>query len=313
MQLPNTKSEYQAAIEPLRAALMDLIEFNRLNRTELGDRPADGSPAYFDQKLEAGYTHFRGLPTVEPILLGSLQLVAAEDLIAAFCNLVALPPAVLFADRVLTRSAIEACARSYWLLDPVIDTRTRVGRGISERLFGLHAEAKCLDVEGAKKKRDRMKELVRQAEAEGFVIVSPKKEAPYVSGCHRPMVGQAIAQILGDDSVAGVPLGSLTQAYLSMFVHATTTGLLSVGKFDLATPREPGVSNVPLVSSSADVNSFFGLCALAYMTAATARRELYGWVDDRWNKLCVNFAALNRRYNAGAAPAHRTVNSATAQ
>jgi hypothetical protein len=297
VELPNTKGEYQAAIEPLRAALMDLIELNRLNRTELDDRPAEGSPAYFDEKLETGYVHLKGRPALEPLLLGRLQLVAAEDLIAAFCSLVALPPAVLFADRVLTRSAIEACARSRWLLDPIIDPRTRVARGVTERLFGLHADTRYLGVEEANKKRDRMKELARQADLDGFTILWPKKEAPCVAGCRRPTAGQAMTQILGDDYVEGVRLGPSTQGYLSMFVHATTSGLLSVGDFDLATPRAPGISNVPLVSSSSDVNSFFGLCALAYINAATAHRQLLGWTDDRWRKVCMNFAALNRRFN----------------
>ena len=89
----------------------------------------------------------------------SLQsgLVSTANLVRSIGRLL-YAPVSLKGVEVLARTALEAAARSWWLLDPDIAPRERVTRGVGEALHGLRADARMLGKTGNR-------ELVKSAQS----------------------------------------------------------------------------------------------------------------------------------------------------
>ena len=80
---------------------------------------------------------------VDVLDISTLGLASTANLASSIGRLL-YAPVSLKAVEVLARTALEAAARSWWLLDPEIALHERVTRGVGEALHGLRADAHAL-------------------------------------------------------------------------------------------------------------------------------------------------------------------------
>ena len=75
--------------------------------------------------------------------LASLKLTAAKDHILSVHKLL-VPPHSLYGLAVMARASVEASAKAFWLLDPNISVRERVGRSLGEQLYSAEEASSAL-------------------------------------------------------------------------------------------------------------------------------------------------------------------------
>lgn len=288
--------QYVGRIEPLRAGLLSLIRHVAATRAA-HDGPAPESEAHTQETTDLAYrASLGGHPALTTRLLGTLQLSSAEDHLAALCRLYALPEPVIFTDRTLLRAGVEAAARAFHLLDWRCDLRTRVARGLNERLHDHHqAHGMLEENERAEHMRERETLLIMCSQA-GYKPQTPKKGAAWVLH-QRPTATDVMSHLFdsGSLSVGEQSLGVVAQRYLSTFVHGTTLGLLSTMHLDQAKRHEEGSTiTAPLESNTTTVNGFLAVASVAYIVSATALLRYAGWMDDSWRKQVTNQTGLVR-------------------
>jgi hypothetical protein len=290
------RAEFTQATRAMRDAVLDLVNFHEEERALLGHEPAMASPAWADDLKEHHFAAIEGHPCREPRLLGSVRLSLAEELIRAVCTLHAGPVAVLAADRILVRSVLEACGRALWLLDPTIDTEARVARGLIERLEDIRLQRNLVKghPEHALAYQRQIERLSSEAEQAGFRVEHPRKHPSKVGGERRPSSSEAVAATLDTDAESRT--GALAQGLFSLSVHANPIAMLMHrDDGDSLVDLGKGMYSVPLVMKSQQVNLLVGYCALSYVTAVNANRELMGWQSDRWDRIRMNVRNVSRR------------------
>jgi hypothetical protein len=284
---------FLAAIEPMRAALADVIAGTQELQHH---QPAADSLAMAELADEADLIEaLGGSPGHNARMIGGFQLMAAERHVEALGLLITARESILYSGEVLGRAAIEACARSFWLLDAALSARERAARGMTERLYGMW-EVMRLTGDRARY-RAQSEALLADAKQAGYPTHHRKKASHYVGRTPRPDATTAMSQVMAVPGVdLDVDLGKLAQRYLSMFVHATTPGLLlAAGDRSGALPIDDLTVRVPLYASSDQVNTVLALVGSAYVRAAAAQLGLSGWTTDDWQKKAVNLAGLSRQ------------------
>jgi hypothetical protein len=295
-------ADYLAAIEPVRAGLLGLIEGVDARRISRGGEPESLSPAEMDMREQPTFAVGDGTPVLNARGLGGLQLYAAEEHFKATCRLLAMREPVVFSDRVLVRAGLEAAARSLWLLDWRIDVRTRVARGFTERLYGLFEEQ---GLAGNEKRADYIQKrdaMLADAAAVGLRCSGSQRRGAHFVEAQRPSATAALRSLLdvaGNSDALG--LGGTAQKYLSMFVHSTIPGLLSAGDRATVRPGVNGAAEIAMMSSSSTVNGLLALSATGYMVAASSFLQYMGWSDDAWTKEAQNMGRLLRHVFPSAA------------
>jgi hypothetical protein len=281
----------------MRDAVLDLVEFHEQERSKLRHDPAMGSPAWRDDLSEHRFAAIEGHPCREARVLGSVQLSAAEELIRAICTLHQGPYPVLAADRILVRSALEACGRAHWLLDPSIDSRDRVARGLIERLEDLRLQRRLVEQHSvyAAQCQAQIERLSSEATCAGFKVQHTAKHPSRVDRQRRPSSSEAVAAAIDAGESSGA--GALAQRLFSMSVHSNPISML-MHRDDSDAPVDlgRGLYTVPLVMTSQQVNLLIGYSGLAYMRVANANRQLMGWRDDRWDRIRLNARNVSRRF-----------------
>lgn len=282
---------YLAVVEPVRAGLLGLIDLViALEETHV-HRPVAMSPALAEEREEPAFgEHITGRPVLVPRNFAALQVRAAADLFGAMCRLYELPATVLFADRVLLRAGIEAAARSLWLHDWRLDVRRRVARGLTERLHDLHQNQQLAGDDGAEERRRTRAQILRDAAAAGYVTLEPKRDAAWV-GEPRPSATAVMVDLFGTED-AEPALGRTAQRYLSMFVHATTSGLISVASREDVVDHGDGELSTALVSNANDANNLLAFASLAWITAASSWVTFMGWPTTGWVRAVRNQQGL---------------------
>lgn len=282
----------------MRSGLLWLLEDVAQRQTANDHQPTPGSRAAVEVAEEPAYAeHVGGRPVVNARQMGSIQLAAAADHLGAMCRVLELEATVLYADKVLARAGIEAAARAFWLLDPSIDARTRVARGLSERFHDTYQAGQLLGDEDRTERMADREALLQRASTAGFKCFTPRKNPAYVEH-ERPGATAVMKQLLDADPISDVhdSLGAGTQRYLSTFVHATMVGLHSVISVEDVIDVGDGVSSAPLVSNSATVVSLLALCSLAWTSAATPYLSYMGWSDADWTRSVLNHMGLMKTY-----------------
>ena len=291
------RPEFAEATRALRDALVDVIECHQTEDLRAGHEPPIGSPAATDDLRAQHYAAIEGSPTKEARLMGGVQLSAATEMIRALLAIYESDVAVVAADKVLVRSVLESTGRSAWLLDPTLDTHTRVARGLVERFEDLRLQRRILPGERGEWWQKRIEALERQAKAAGFNIQHIKNDATRVGGTRRLTSTEAVETILGgrgDDEHLGA--GTLAQRYLSLATHGNVASmLLHRGGDDELVDLGGGVVGAPMMMTSNSVNQMVAMCGLGYLVAVNARRQLMGWRDPTWGRVIANFAAVRRR------------------
>ena len=305
MQYDVTTS-WQFATSALRSALEDLIEQRQCRRQGHGYVSSATSRAMAELEASNRLQAYVGTPTEDAVHFADQFLLAAEDHFGALCRLVVHDMPVLFADKVLARAGIEACARAVWILDPALDAQRRAFRGLSQRFATMKANEDLL--KGAAEERlfckDRRDELISQCRSAGLPVT--RRNGTAFVGEPLPTERSAMRNLFGHTPGDEVDLGSLSQTWLSRFVHSDPAGLmenmLETLPGDVEAPRIAGVLTRGLGASSDRANQVMGLCILAQLKADAIFLRHQGWEDDDWGRTILNVRALVRA-SLGATPA----------
>ena len=121
------------------AQLSQLIEshLNHVrNQFPTSLQPLPGSPGQRDlDNEESGPGGPWGQqPVWTFISLASLRLAVAGDHLASLAKALT-PPVLLFGPAALARASLENSAHVFWLLNPPLSLRDRIGRGLSQRRY----------------------------------------------------------------------------------------------------------------------------------------------------------------------------------
>ena len=296
----DSKSQFAAAVAPLRTTLEDLFEQYQQRADTHNFRPLDGSSAAIEAEavvpLSVG---IGGWPIDDTLSLVNLLIHAANDHFTSACRLIAMEEPVLYADKVLFRAGIEACARANWLLDPTIDARRRCARMLTARLVDLTLRLDLVEDAGFRQAtRDRREELVARARRARYTVHRNKGKPPEVED-HFPSARRAMRDLFGPDPGDELDLGDFAQGWLSGFVHSSTTGLLSARMDEWPGDAEPpgidaqrGQFALPLGSSSAAVNHHLALAITAASIITGRHVQFCGWADEAWHRTQANAAAM---------------------
>lgn len=117
--------------------------------------------------------------------VGELMLMAAAQFVAALGQL--LPPdqpIAAFGFEAVTRSVIEACARAWWIYNPTVDIRARVGRAYTVELFSMNEgmKAEKASGRGTTEFQDARDDIIKQATELGLTIDYSKAKTPVLIG-----------------------------------------------------------------------------------------------------------------------------------
>jgi hypothetical protein len=128
---------FASKISPI---LSDLLEFSRDFGAAASHGPESGSQAdqEWHHNTETGPGGAWGRKPVEfaYAVAGTALIPAAGQYLAALSQLLN-DKMALFGFQAVVRSLVESAARSWWILDPNIGTRTRVERAYEERWYSL--------------------------------------------------------------------------------------------------------------------------------------------------------------------------------
>ena len=295
---------YQAAIESVRVVVADLVvqHCERCDAHHL--EPTPTSPAMADHAASTSLAKYlRGEPIVEAIGLGNLQLVGAEDFIGAIDRLLVMREPVLYADRALGRSALEAAAGAAWLLEPDLSVTMRVSRSTSHRIDTLEQTARV--VAGSSQEAThlaRRDDLVRQSHKAGLDIQRDRKGKRILGvGEHRPTSSAIMEYLWSPQPGDPFDLGRFAQRFLSLFVHANPAGLLQASMDELppgidAPPPSalPGSFQLALGSNSSHARLNLAIVGGGYLIAANRNLRYMGYLDEAWSKTINNAGAFLR-------------------
>lgn len=239
-----------------------------------------------------------GAPTESAVYFVDHLLIAAEDHFGAICRLVEHAAPVLYADKVLARAGIAACARATWMLDPSVDADHRAARGLTQRLAGLKANAELVkeSVEARKSYQARREEVIAQCRAAGLTVTR-RDSAAYV-GEGIPSERSLMKKLFGTATSGLADFGAFSQTWLSRFVHSDPAGLAESIMDSLPpgvqAPHVAGTVMKGLAADSGRVNTLMAMCTAAYVTAAGIFLRHQGWLDDDWTKTVTNVRGLVR-------------------
>jgi hypothetical protein len=234
MPTDDDPAAFQAQLAGMVSCLTKLIAAAIDLRTSRGFQPDATSKAMAQIEERQRYAGTWGRDPVSAALdAAQLMVAAAEDVIGAMLRVVEADTASIFAPQVLSRSALELLGRARWLADPEIETRRRIARYMTERIYSV-AELRKIHP-SRKEHSDRIQRMIlEEAERQGFRKLSVKGRPPAI-GEPRPSQTEAIASLMLDSATANA--GTTLMRYYSAVTHGTLWGLLQ-------SAREP-VEDIP--------------------------------------------------------------------
>lgn len=131
------------------------------------------------------------------------------------------PPYLAFAPLTCARGVLEAAAYAAWLLDPNIDARDRIGRGLARRMQGLDEQRKF----GISYKNDG----IRDHSQSRIDDVKARSDATSIAAARHPGATEVIGQQLGNESLYRL---------LSAIAHGHSWSHIACGYKDAGTLSE---------------------------------------------------------------------------
>lgn len=218
---------------------------------------------------------------------GSVLSVAATDQSKAFIRTV-VEPAQTFAPWTCVRAVVESSALAAWLLDPVIDVRTRVQRSFALRYEGLIQAVKFVRVAGNQADIDKSIKRIDDVEQDALNLGYPKVMDK--QGKKRIGIGQLMPS--ATDLVKEVLDKEFEYRLYSAVAHGHQWALIHLGLrlVDQQTIESNNASEVPKWSAAAQTAGLLephirpNDVVYLSMTAATAFTkafwfmcQLFGW------------------------------------
>jgi hypothetical protein len=283
----NDDESFEKHIAPSRQALDRLIDISRELQNWWGYLPSADSRAMAER---AEGDKLRGSPPWDSAPGSAaqhvLQLIiyGAEDHGKGLVQLLESNQTPVFAQMVLARACLEHAAKAWWMLEPTIDVRLRIARGVNERLFAL-AEIERLPVADETRRRatERRQALLSEGELLDFNRVGGKRRMPATLLEGRPTQTHLVKQLLrsSDDE----HLGRILYGYYSAVAHGNMLGLgLSLTRDAPGLPETPGVTWAAFHTSSTGVVNLIGGVVLGLGAAYKRRNDFFGWESEAWNQ-----------------------------
>lgn len=181
------------------------------------------------------------------------------------------PPIAFFSAAAVARALLESSVRSWWVLDPSIDARTRVAHGMTERLHSLRNQRTVAHSfqKGSEDDRDRAAREVEEriasieasAEQHGFALVGQGRDLAVGEG--RKSTTELVADFCGQYTETA--LSSLSYRLWSAITQGTgwEADLFS----DVQPGDKAGFETETLTPRPAHVRMLMRVSALSYLEA----------------------------------------------
>lgn len=208
--------------------------------------------------------------------------VVAEDHLNGMAHLFGPPPITVFTQQVAMRSAIEACARANYLLDPEIDARARVALYLNVKADDLVRSLKMMRAANEKERvqatQEALDSLWLEAEDLGYSIQVDNKGRKVAVEKALLNATDQISRLLQD---LGKEFGLLTYQHYSAVAHGTLAGVLA--SFDVQEgeneDRKKGAAQV----TAQDIAVQFTIAALAWTISFDRMVHMAGWNVPDWH------------------------------
>lgn len=249
--------------------------------TRVGSEPSPGSIAFGDirnKELQPDLTF--------AYYTAGFQLRAANDHLRSLELLLRHGP-TLYGSQVITRACAEAAARSWWVLDPEIESRVRTGRALTERLYVATQVVKTNRSTGREVDPKGLQKLQDAAQRYGLKPLVNRRGTTHAFGEPRPTTTNLIDAILAG---RGFNLGAAMFQVYSALAHANAAALLDTyeRQRDAASGRVVAYWPKPRLDRT---RSDAGLALTCWEHAFSRFAECHGWDDEAW------FAFRERMYD----------------
>lgn len=214
--------------------------------------------------------------------LAMVSLHASEDYLYSLSQLL-VEPVSQFGFMPVARSAMEASARAWWLLDPGIEVSTRVARGLTERLHNVHEQIKILREFNVdlSSQQERLGIIFESAQRWGLNLVVDKNGQPIAVGERRPTTTGLIGR-LSDSAYLDEAVAVGVYRLFSGGAHAVFYALKE--GFEYLEDPEGRHDRLAVPKVSLDAVEMPASVALLIWVAAMDRAVgLYGWKRNHWD------------------------------
>lgn len=248
-----------------------------------GTLPVAGSQAETEKN-----TFARQQSVVTAWALGTTLIEFGGDHVSLFAKTLD-PPIEVIACWTCVRSMLESCSVAAWLLDPLIDAHTRVGRVFAHRYKGLDQHLKFLRAIGRpateiKAEEDQIDQIEKEVLKLGYPpVVNPKGER--IGLCRKmPGATDMIETVLGEGVMYRM-LSAVTHGH-----HWAINGLCfkpAIGDLDVG-----GVTVKPF-EKSVDITgmALLGLCGMKSLARPIWNQcQYFGWDALRLEEIFENVA-----------------------
>lgn len=291
-------------LEALRHSLSACGRCANAILTEHDFEPASGSVASEEMALDAEFGAAWGDDPVFETWAHALGLLAAsEDYLRGLQLLLSAEAEVSLAPMPIVRAALECSARAYWLAEPHADIRTRIARGMNERLFSLYEVLKLPIAAAQDHAKVRVAKILSGARAHDFSLTEgsgPK----YLAGATRPNGTDAVARLLRHGRV---PTGEIAYRAYSAPGHGTVFGVFQQFEALPDDGQHRTRRRATLVKRPVTTAVMAAVSLDAYLTARSRQLDAYGRVSDHWRSWVEHTLREIKRVASAASPPADTV------
>jgi hypothetical protein len=172
------------------------------------------------------------------------------------------------------RAALEASSRAYWLLDPSLDKKKRIARGLIERIAALESQQKVrADAVHLKRRAEDIRAI---AQSHGISVQGQRTGSHLprkIGGESRPDASSLAAAILGASGKRGGSSAGWLYGWMSAYAHSALWTAL-----DMRTVRktEDGSNQIAVTADAKQIAAALVLVIEAHAAAVRRLAHLAG-------------------------------------
>ena len=227
-----------------------------------------GSQAHREQSEQVSYAGRSSLPVEDAYSIALMRLTSALDHFAALSLLLGADPARPYASASFARAALVNSVKAWWLLDPELDVRDRIGRGRADSIENLWELKKIPIPELRQKALATLDQILADTEAIGFEM-QESKDPPRIVGFGPWSSTDLLTKQLG-------VIGEIAFRELSSAAHGMVSGL--AGRLEPAgLSAKKGITVVKPLEDWSGVVSYVAIALMSFEQATDRRFALYGY------------------------------------
>jgi len=187
------------------------------------------------------------------------------------------PPASAYGPASIVRTAIENCAWAWWALDPSIDVKHRIARGLSHMIENLNELIRFPSAELQSEAKGKRDDIAADAEAHGLYVQRKEKDGTPVWVEEKPPpITKVIETQLGEN-------GTIACRELSAVAHGMLSGLMTRMKKAGIDLGQPGITLIEPTAPMSVLPYSIAIALDSFWQASDRRFALYGWNVTHWN------------------------------